>query len=344
MPRRVTLRDISKVTGFHFSTVGLALRGDPRLNPETTAKIISAAQSLGYRRDAMLSALSSYRHENSQQFHGVIGLLGPELIEPNAALIAAKQFAEKAADRLGFKIAHFNINEPGMTGKRMSQVLKTRGIEGLILCPQPTPSAYMNLDWDSFCAVALGYSITAPALHRACFHQARTMFLHLKALRSLGYKRIGILLNWNADIRTDHNLLGAYLAEQKQHPVSSQIRPYLNDQIEKTSVKAWLRREKPDCVLGIGGDEIEMIESLGYKVPDSLGFSSYCWSDRNPDISGVDERWGALGTTAVDLLFELMKNREYGVPQYPRFALIEGIWREGGTVRNVNKSTSNSLV
>src|ERR1700736_5344251 len=58
---RPTIRDIARQTGFHYSTVSLALRDHPR-SPEATKRTIrEAAQGLGYQPDAMLSALCAYR-------------------------------------------------------------------------------------------------------------------------------------------------------------------------------------------------------------------------------------------------------------------------------------------
>jgi DNA-binding LacI/PurR family transcriptional regulator len=41
--------------------------------PETAARVQAAARQLGYTHDAMLSALSAYRHRHSRRFAGVIG-------------------------------------------------------------------------------------------------------------------------------------------------------------------------------------------------------------------------------------------------------------------------------
>lgn len=71
MKKRVTLRDVGEAAGVHFTTAGLALRGDPRLDPETAARIIAVAQRLGYRADPLLSALSRFRHGTREIFHGV---------------------------------------------------------------------------------------------------------------------------------------------------------------------------------------------------------------------------------------------------------------------------------
>jgi len=77
MHARLTLRDIAAATGFHFTTVGLAIRGDPRILPATADKIRVAAKKLGYVQDTMLSALSTYRHAKRERFVGVLGFLHP---------------------------------------------------------------------------------------------------------------------------------------------------------------------------------------------------------------------------------------------------------------------------
>jgi len=67
MNERVTLRDLARITGVHFTTVGLALRNDARISPATAAKVQPAAREHGYTEDAMLSALSTYRHRNTHR-------------------------------------------------------------------------------------------------------------------------------------------------------------------------------------------------------------------------------------------------------------------------------------
>ena len=58
---RPTIRDIGRKTGFHYSTVSLALRDHPRI-PDATKQIIrEAAKRLRYQPDAMLNALCAYR-------------------------------------------------------------------------------------------------------------------------------------------------------------------------------------------------------------------------------------------------------------------------------------------
>lgn len=48
MSNRVTLRDIAENVGVTVATVSMALRGHPRISAETTARVLQAAETLGY--------------------------------------------------------------------------------------------------------------------------------------------------------------------------------------------------------------------------------------------------------------------------------------------------------
>jgi DNA-binding LacI/PurR family transcriptional regulator len=246
--------------------------------------------------------------------------------------------ARQRADELGFKIDLIDVSGPGMNARRLASILSTRGIKGLLLGPIPQPGAYFDLPWSEFFTVAIGYSITAPTFHRACFHQARSMRLHLRALRALGYQRIGLVLSANSDARTDHNFLGAYFAEQHYEVQKNVMKPYISNVFRRDEFASWFRSETPDCIIGDHRHLVEELGALGYSVPGDIGYSALSWSPLDPyavDDAGIDERWGALGTSAFEMLVELMKNGEIGVPRYSRFVLVEGEWRPGPTVRSV---------
>jgi len=89
---RPTIRDIGRETGFHYSTLSLALRDHPRI-PDSTKQIIrEAAQELGYRPDATLDEKSrclSGMKKNSFQ----IGVVAVDLLVNNLTEISF-QFPE----------------------------------------------------------------------------------------------------------------------------------------------------------------------------------------------------------------------------------------------------------
>ncbi len=338
MYARVTLRDLARATGLHFTTVGLALRGDRRVAAETAAQVRAAAERLGYRPDAMLSALSSYRHR-AGTFRGTVGYLLPaplrQILERNDGYRIAYQAAVAAAEAAGLKVQPIHALAPGFTPERLAQMLEARGIRALILAPLFQPGEYPALPWEKFSVVAIGYSVLRPAFHRVSPHQARSTRELIRVLRERGYVRIGFVLSQNANVRTGHNFLGAYLAEQELQPESSRLRPLVTaaDAAAPAELARWLKRERPDALMATGPELLDQVEALGYRVPGALGLALTGIRPRQPQIAGMDERWDAIGQAAIDLTLSLMKNHEIGVPAFPRFVLVEGAWTEGKTVR-----------
>ncbi len=66
MIQRVTLRDIAKEVGVHYSTVSMALRDNPEYPRTSKTRSRAVAERLGYVPDAALSALNAYRKAKLQ--------------------------------------------------------------------------------------------------------------------------------------------------------------------------------------------------------------------------------------------------------------------------------------
>lgn len=337
MIERVTLRDVAAKVGMHFSTVSLALRGDPRIAAATRERVRAAAAGMGYRPDAMLSALSSFRHGRTRGFVGTVGYLVTEAAETILARRDGYSDALRAAraesERVGMKLDVINVKQAGLAPSRVASLLEARGIRGLILAPLPTPGAFISLPWDRFCCVALGYSVTKPGFHRACLHQARTMRGLLRALRELGYERIGLIMELSADLRTDHHFLGAYLAEAQLQPLHRRVAPLLAEEHDAEAVRAWFDAERPDCVVGCEPRHHALMKEAGVTIPTECGFSLVGVSEATRAHAGMDERWDVLGESAVSMLLSLLRANDQGIPEHPRFALVEGRWVWGPTIR-----------
>ncbi len=331
MKSRPTLRDVAKATGYHFTTVGLALRGDPRILPETAKKIQAVARNAGYVQDAMLSALSSYRHAKRGRFAGVIGFLHtyvlPREHKTNHRARVSFEAAAARARELGFKLEPFCIREPGLTGKRLTEVLRARGIKGLILAPLlPLPGPFLELDWSQFVTVAMGYSVTAPEPHRAAFNQADSLRIALRELRRLGYRKIGLQLLHEQNIRTRANTLGAYLADQLQRPPAERIPPFFTDAIRPAELRAWIKKHRPDCILCASPNFLKYLEDMGYSIPEDFGLAVISRDGDTCKVAGIDEQSDLLGVSAVDFTVSLLQINDRGLPAYPRFMLVEGRW------------------
>jgi DNA-binding LacI/PurR family transcriptional regulator len=124
---RPTLRDIGLKTGFHYSTVSLALRDHPRIPDSTKQIICEAAKGLGYQPDAMLSALCAYRlTKRRPKGQTVIAWITNHRTRTGWRMSACtRDYFEGASQRArerGYRLETFWLSEPGMTGDRMSRM------------------------------------------------------------------------------------------------------------------------------------------------------------------------------------------------------------------------------
>src|SRR5690606_32389747 len=93
-----------------------------------------------------------------------------------------KGVKERAVE-LGYGIEEFWFKEPGMTPPRLAQILRSRGITGLVLSPLHHNQHFEpGWDWSFFSAAILGNAACTPELHRAGHHHYLGMRLALEKL------------------------------------------------------------------------------------------------------------------------------------------------------------------
>ena len=335
MPIRVTLRDIAKATGLHFTTVGRALRETGAVGAATRRRVRDCAAKLGYVHDPMLSALSSYRATAGSRHVGTIGFITTydfkTAMKVNVRERRMYESAREHARGLGFVLEPIRAPEKL---KRLDSILIARGIQGLVLpALKPHPGPFGQLSWDKFSVVALNYSITEPNPHRVCFSQGPSMRHHLEELRALGYRRIGFALPHEINVRSGFTAAGAYLVDQQLQPAENRVQPYFPETIELDTFAHWLRQERPDCVIVQLPYLLTWIQKCGYRVPQDIGVSLFAKESPDMPFAGIDDCDDILGEAAVDLVITLLQHGERGMPKFPRNTLIEGRWISGPTVR-----------
>lgn len=335
MQSRPTLRDIAKATGYHFTTVGLAIKGDPRILPETAKKIQAAARKLGYVQDSMLSALAAYRHAKRDRFVGVLGYLHvygklSETFKVNQAAKNTYEGAKEHALERGYKLYEFDIALPGLTSARITDILRARGIKGVIVNPltyDPGPllPLLVGVSWQYFSVVAITQNIVPLRSHCIAPNHPHTMQLQLDELRKLGYRRIGLQIRPMVNASTRGSMLGAFMADQITRPKSEWVPPLYAETVDTKLLGQWYRRHRPDCIIASGPKLLPFIHELGCRVPEDVGFALVA---RGPDspYAGSTEQHAKLGAAAVDSVVSLLQSNEQGLPLFPRVTMIEGTW------------------
>jgi DNA-binding LacI/PurR family transcriptional regulator len=342
-PRRVTQQDIARKAGVHRATVSMAIKGHPNIPKETRERILAIAASLGYEPDPMLSALAAYRNRRRPAtFHGTLAWLinsaygfdwRDRTLRPHFS--DYHEGATEQARRYGFQIEIFDFNARGMTPARMASILAARGIPGILLCPQPRPETNLEFPWQNFSAVTFGYSLATPRLHTVGATQYRAMRLTVRQIRRLGYRRIGLALDGDHDLRTDHNYLAGYLVEEHLAgaPRSAAVPILSSPYPDHGAVTRWLKAHKPDAIVTGNYHFLDVLRSFGKHVPEDIGVACPLLPSADTELAGVIENSPEIGTVAVDFLIGMIHRQERGVPGNPQRIHVEGRWLEGKTLR-----------
>lgn len=325
--------DIARVAGVSRGAVSQALCGRPSIPQATRERIQKIAADLGYEPDPMLTALASYRHDRRPaEFRGTIGWLAQTTDafrwRETSHFVTYLESARARAKTHGYNIEVLDLQEMGISWSRAASIAKARGIDGVLLCPQP----YSEMDladfpWEDFSAVTFGYSIAKPKLNSVAPAQYRATFTIMKELLARGYQRIGFAFGRGHDQRTDHNYLAGYLAAWELHNPFERIPPCLND-----NEKDWIKRHQPDAVIS-DRHFIDKLSAWGLSAPEDLGYACPLLTSGDGPVSGVWEDNEQIGNAAVDFLVGQLRQGQRGVPTHPQRLLVEGLWIPGRTIR-----------
>ncbi|MBC7367612.1 MAG: LacI family DNA-binding transcriptional regulator [Undibacterium sp.] len=335
-----TLREIARRAGVSHTTVSLSLRNDPTIPERTRTRMHRLADAMGYRSNVLVSALMTQvrlRHRRSTP--EVVGFLtgGPTVDDwkNHSSSVGFHDGARRRAAELGMRLENFWLGLDGARTAETCRMLRARAIRGNLVAPFPRPVYAKELDWSHLVCVALGYAFKSHSLHRATHHHFRGSFVAVENLTRLGYRRIGLLLDREENSRVDYSWLGGYLAARAECEGDA-LRPFFTDERDDPAgLRGWLRRERPEAVIGFGPKQLLALETAGCVVPRDLAFAALDVQQANLNavnhVAGIDQNLPMSGATAIDILAGQLYHNEHGLPQRPVLSMIEGFWVDGKT-------------
>lgn len=337
MPSSATVRTLAAGLGLSRTTVSEALRGSACVRPETAARVRAAAAAAGYRPNPLVGAvMSEVRRSRNQMFRGVIAAVDLDESERPASSgrfhTALTEGARARASELGFKLQTFLVGRHGVTVARLDTILQSRGIQGVLLLPAWQTPDLTKLDWSRYAGIYSDYVIERPALHSVCSDHHRSLMGALERLRTMGYRRPGIVLNQHQDERLQHRWAGAFTSYQRNHPDDGNVPPLILSEITEAAFARWFARYKPDVVLGHSTDLIDWMTAAGAKVPRTHGFFCLNITQQDRACSGLDLHPFALGARGIELLIAQLQRNERGIPDPASTTMIPGHWVDGPTL------------
>ncbi|MEX0331028.1 MAG: LacI family DNA-binding transcriptional regulator [Puniceicoccaceae bacterium] len=335
-PTHQELADLAQVSR---STVSRALKNDPRISPRTRKRILELADSLNYKPNPLVSSLMQQVRANKRpNCRGTIALISdwkdipPIGHAPHDTWRRMLLGARKKADETGFQLDNFALSEVNYKEQRLSQILISRGILGVVLGPSIF-SRGLALDWDSFSMVAIGFSYVNPRCHRVVHHHFNSVGIIFSELMKRGYRRIGLYLYALQNLNSNRQYEASYLVHQQDLTPEDRLPPCFVQSYEAESFKTWLQESKPDAILvGNNNSFIDWAEEAGFRVPEDLAIINLDHCCLTPSFTGVDHLGEELGSRAVELLVAQIHLNQRGLPKNPSVTYLEGQWQVGETI------------
>jgi DNA-binding LacI/PurR family transcriptional regulator len=337
MSSKPTVRTIARLAGISSTAVSMALRSHPKISAATRARVRQIAEKLNYRPDPEVSKLMHHlRSRRKANFQSTLCAITTIPKESKSAYVSEMiQRAQQRADSLGYSLSVMHIDDEDVTRSDLQRVLRSRGIEGLLLLPVRTPREFDRLlDWREFSVVSTSYSMLSPHFHRVVPHQFSNMMTLCRRLKELRYQRLGFVLRVEHDVRVHHSFSAA-VAWQNTFGGTEFVQPLIYSGDQPADLTGWFERERPDVIVPAGiEDEGTLPKRLGLRVPGAVGFASTSVdTSQVARFAGIQERPGEIGARAIELLASMVQRGEKGIPEAPTVTMVEGLWVEGASIK-----------
>lgn len=314
-----------------------ALRGSTQVSPSTAALVRAAAEAAGYRKNPLAASLmSEIKRSRGDCFRGTLAIINfeelgrpPYLVRYQEGLIRG---AKARANELGFNIDYQNVGHNAMPLRRLDQVLRSRGIRGMMLLPAWRDQSLKDVTWSEYSSVYMDYHLEWPALHCVCTDHFRAMTMALQYLQGLGYRRPGLILPHHYDGRLDHRWEGAFLAFRRDNPETLPVPPLVEEAITRPVFTRWFKRHNPDVVVGHFAEAIGWMAECGAEVPATHGFFCLNVLHAEQPVSGLDLAPRLIGAQSVELVVAQLHRNESGAPSTRAFVTLPSSVLEGPTV------------
>ncbi len=333
-----TLRTLARTLGLSRTTISDALRGSPRVNPQTAERVRAAAKAAGYESNPLTgTVMSLLRRSRSQKFRGVLAAI--EMVDADRPQHAVRYNervlagVSERADTLGFKVERFQIAQNGLKLSRLDTILQTRGIHAMVVLPASGFPDLANLRWQQYTAVYIDYFIDHPPLHCICSDHYRSMVALLQQLYTRGFRRPGLFIEITHDERLHYRWEGAFLALQKYLPSTTAVPALRLPTVTRAGFMAWFKKYDPDVVIGHQPVAIEWMKECGAKVPETHSFVCLNSLRTDGECAALDLQASHLGMRAAELVIGQLLHNELGVPVEPSLTTIPAKLLEGPTLR-----------
>jgi LacI family transcriptional regulator len=294
----------------------------------------------------MLSALNFYRtsRDAAKIQPSVAFIMRSQAKLPAANFVPDEQLlkgARRAAERMGYQIVPFQLEDSAMEGARLSRIIRSRGIDGVIIAALDVTTRKLAMHWDYFSSLCIESQHLGLSLHRVANNQSGATRTAVRRLFELGYRTIGLAVGESEETSLGKPFTAGYLIEIYEHKGLRCIPPLLlniePDATTAARLRSWVSEYEIDGVLSNWSSVPSLLKKAGLAIPREIGVATLDHNPHRGAIAGIRQSHELVGERAVEALALLMKTNQRGLFRLPNTTLIDGVWEDGPDLPPKNK-------
>ncbi len=319
---RVSIKNIAQAIGVSNATVSLVLNGkekDGRVSKEMADRIRKAAKEMNYEPNNLARGLRIGRSQT-------IGLIVADI--SNLFFSNLAFHIQEYAEKFGYSVIITNTNESDLKMEKMTNVLKSRSVDGFIIVPTESGQPYIeDLIKRNIPVVLIDRSFPEIAVSSVMVDNYSASVKALKSMVNQGCRNIGLII-YKSELKHMDDRKQGYIDVLEEYgsynPSLIKEINYLNitSDVEIAVESLLLKENNVDGIffatnsLSMAG--IKQLMRLNVDIPDKLKIVCFDKSDAFDfiqfPVTYVQQPIPEMGRTAVDLLISQIK-QPLGVPK-----------------------------
>lgn len=332
-----SLGRIAEQAGVSRAAVSMALRNHPRIPATTRERIQSIAKEMGWRPNPLLAeAMSAIRAGQPPVDRVTLAWIttGPQRDQWKLSPfdVRCHEGAVERADSAGYRLETFWLGDANNNAERLGDILYNRGINGVLVAPLLDPGT-LSIQWERFASATVAHTLITPRLHSANDNHFAGARVCVARMHAAGRRRIGLALSAKLDHRVADLWSAGYLLETIEEGLADpKLLHRPEDSIDEASFIRWVKKAKPDGVIGTHRKIPEWLETAGFKVPRDIAYTELDLASTDGNHAGIFQDARAIGAGAIDMIAGQLLRHERGIPEKPKTSIIDGHWIDGKTM------------
>lgn len=316
MKKPVTIRDVAKKAGVSIATVSYVLSGKKKVSPETTERVLRAAEELGYVPNRVATSLREARTR-------IIGVLVPDIRNPffpDVVDALAESLSEK-----GYQIVVASSDENPVKQKEIIKSFLEYRVAGIVAIPTGS-SKNVEKDFEELClttpTVLVDRSVNVPCPKVILDNEGAAENL-TKFIIEKGHRKIGLIAPPLYLSIGKERLEGYRSALRESNLEFNESLVFEGNLFEESGIKAFEYfmslppSLKPTAILSCSDvmtlGVFKEVKRRGLKIPDDVAIASFDDPDYfevlEPPITCVAQPTAEFGKKAAELVTVALKGR-----------------------------------